>query len=32
MGYRKVKALKQAYYTLRWGVLRWLDRLGAKRR
>ena len=32
MGYRAVKALEQAYHVLRWKVLRWLDRLGAKRR
>lgn len=32
MGYRKVKALEQVYYALRWRFLRWLDKLGGKRR
>ena len=32
MGYRKVKVLEQVYYVFRWRLLRWLDRLGGKRR
>lgn len=32
MSYRSESWMKQVYYVFRWKVLRWLDRLGAKRR